>query len=220
MLVLRPEPGSSRTLAKAAALGLCARACPLFRVEPLDWSPPPATDFDALLVTSAQAVSMGGCGVASYRQLPVYAVGAATAHALRMAGFRSVIVGKSDGAAIAARIAADGHRAVLHLGGADVAAFDPGPLSITRIALYAAIDGAGRAELAAAIAPGMTLLVHSPRAGARLATLVDEPARAALRLVAISPAALAACGPGWASARAAADPTDEAMLALAAMLCK
>lgn len=218
--MLRPEPGATRTLAGAAALGLQARACPLFRIAPIDWTPPPAAGFDALLVTSAQAARIGGAGLEGYRGLPAYAVGAATAQALGAAGFPSVIAGAGDGGEIAARLATDGHRAVLHLAGADAAPFDPGPLSITRIAIYAAMEAAGRAELAALLMPDTLLLVHSPRAGARLATLVDQAARAALHLVAISPAALAACGPGWASARAAPDPTDEAMLALAAMLCK
>ncbi len=220
LLVLRPEPGASRTMARAALLGLTARICPLFRIEPRDWSPPPASDFDALLVTSAQTVRMAGAALARYRGLPAYGVGAATAAALREAGFGQVIAGDADGAAIARRIAADGRRAVLHLAGMDGAPFDAGPLALHRVALYAAVEAAGRAELAAALMPGAVLLVHSPRAGARLAALVDPADRGALHLVAISPAAQAACGAGWASAQAAAAPNDDAMLALAAMLCK
>lgn len=220
LLVLRPEPGASRTMARAAMLGLTARACPLFRIEPLDWSPPPASEFDALLVTSAQAVRLGGAALARYHGLPAYGVGAATAGALREAGFARVIAGEADGAAIARRIAADGYRAALHLAGANVASFDTGSLALCRVSLYAAVEAAGPAELAAALAPGMILLIHSPRAGARLAALVDPADRGALHLVAISPVAVIACGAGWASARAAAAPNDDAMLALAAMLCK
>ncbi|MDX3901276.1 MAG: uroporphyrinogen-III synthase [Sphingobium sp.] len=220
LLVLRPEPGASRTMARAALLGLAARACPLFRIEPLDWSPPPASEFDALLVTSAQAVRMGGAALARYHNLPAYGVGAATAAALREAGFAKAIAGEADGAAIARRIAEDGHRAVLHLAGADVAPFDAGPLALSRVALYAAVEAADRPELAAALAPGAVLLVHSRRAAARLATLVDPADRGALHLIAISPAAMAASGAGWASLQAAAAPNDDAMLALAAMLCK
>lgn len=220
LIVLRPEPGASSTMAKAAALGIAATACPLFRIEPADWTPPPAADFDALLVTSAQAVRTGGADLARYRGLPCYAVGTATAQALRGAGFDNVTAGDSDGAAIAARIAADGHRAVLHLTGADVAAFDPGPLRIRREALYAAVEAADRAALAAVLEPGAVLMVHSPRAGVRLNALVDDVARGALHIVAISPAALAMCGNGWASAQTADAPNDAAMLALAALLCE
>jgi uroporphyrinogen-III synthase len=219
LLVLRPEPGGSRTLARAAALGLDAVACPLFRIEALDWTPPPAEHFDALLVTSVQTVRIGG-GLPPYRDLPSYAVGQATGDALRLAGFGDVTVGDSDGAAIAARIARDGHREILHPAGADVAPFDTGPLTITRIAIYRSVEMADQATLAAFLTPGMTILVHSPRAGRRLAALVNVAMRGALHIIAISPAALADCGAGWASAQAADRPTDTAMLALAALLCE
>lgn len=220
LIVLRPEPGASSTMAKAAALGIAATACPLFRIEPIGWTPPPAADFDALLVTSAQAMRTGGAELGRYRNLPSYAVGTATAQAMDIAGFRDVTVGDTDGAAIAARIVADGHRTVLHLAGADVAPFDPGPLLIRREALYAAVEAADRETLAAVLEPGAVLMVHSPRAGGRLNALVEEAARRALHIVAISPMALAMCGDGWASARAADAPNDAAMLALATLLCE
>lgn len=220
LIVLRPEPGASSTMARAAALGISATACPLFRFVPIDWTPPPAVDFDALLVTSAQAVRSGAAHLARYHGLPTYAVGKATARALGMAGFTNVTAGDTDGAAIAARIAADGHCAVLHLAGADVAPFDPGPLLIHREALYAAVEAADRPALAAQLEPGAILMVHSPRAGRRLAALVDRTARETLHIICISPAALATCGEGWASMRAADAPDDAAMLALAALLCE
>lgn len=220
LIVLRPEPGASSTMAKAKALGIAATACPLFRIEPMGWTPPPADDFDAVLVTSAQAVRIGGGDLARYRGLPAYAVGKATAQALAAAGFEKVTAGNADGAAIAARIAAAGHRAVLHLAGADVAPFEAGSLRIRRETLYAAVDVADREALTAVLEPGAVLMVHSPRAGRRLDVLVDEAIRGAMHIVAISPAALAICGGGWASARAADSPNDAAMLALAALLCK
>lgn len=220
LIVLRPEPGASSTMAKAAALGIAATACPLFRIEPIGWTPPPAADFDALLVTSAQTVRTGGADLARYHRLPSYAVGTATAQALSMAGFNSITVGNTDGAAIAARIVADGHRTILHLTGANVAAFDPGPLLIRREALYTAVETADRDMLAAVVEPGAVLMIHSPRAGGRLNALVDEATRRALHIVAISSAALATCGDGWASVQAADAPNDAAMLALAALLCE
>ena len=36
VVVLRPEPGASETVARAAERGLDAVAIPLFRIEPLD----------------------------------------------------------------------------------------------------------------------------------------------------------------------------------------
>ena len=60
-------------------MGLAVRLCPLFAAEALAWTPPPAGDFYALLVTSAQTVRFGGATLQAYRTLPTYAVGAATA---------------------------------------------------------------------------------------------------------------------------------------------
>jgi uroporphyrinogen-III synthase len=220
VLILRPEPAAGRTAAKAAALGLDARVHPLFAPQPVDWTPPPAGHFDALLLTSAHGVRLAGPGLAAYRGLPAYAVGEATAQALRDAGFADVVAGAGDGSAIAARVAADGHRRLLHLGGTTVAPMAADAIDVTRIAVYSMMSLPSDPSLIADAVAGSVLLVHSPRAGERLAAQVAQDARAALRIVAISPAALAACGAGWASGQAAARPVDDEMLALAARLCE
>lgn len=220
LLVVRPQPGADATAARAAARGMQAVCYPLFAVGPLDWTPPPPQDHDALLLTSAHGVTQAGDALALYHGLPSYAVGERTAAALRTAGFDDVVAGDSDGAAIVRRIALDGHRRLLHIAGVDSASLDAGPMSITRIPVYAAREAGDAAGLAALAAPGMVVLVHSPRAGQRLAALLPEAVRGTLHLVAISPAALAAAGHGWSSVIAASRPDDDAMLALAARLCK
>jgi len=216
LIILRPAPGAGRTADKAMAMGLAVRLCPLFAAEALAWTPPSAGDFDALLVTSAQTVRFGGAALQAYRALPTYAVGAATAEALQEAGFADPVAGDGDASAIAARIAADGHRAVLHLSGEAVAPMDAEPLQVTRLPVYRMKPlPCDPPELS-----GGVLLVHSPAAGARLAEIVRENQRAMSDVVAISPAALAACGSGWASAQAADAPNDAAVLALARRLCE
>lgn len=219
LVILRPEPGASRTAARAAALGLTAQVHPLFAPRALDWTPPAADRFDALLLTSANAVRLAGARLTDYRNLPAYAVGRMTADALTQAGFADVIIGDRDASAIAGRIAADGHRTVLHLAGRTVAPMDAGPLRVERVAVYEMVrtqdDG-----LAARLAAGSILLVHSPRAGELLAERVATGQRTSLHLIAISPGALAACGGGWASAQAPESPDDERMLALAVRLCE
>lgn len=220
ILILRPEPAAGRTAAKATALGLDARVHPLFAPQPVDWTPPPPTDFDALLLTSAHGVRLAGRGLATYRGLPAYAVGEATARVLRAAGFADVVAGAGDGSAIAARVAADGHRRLLHLGGTTVAPMAAEGIDVTRIAVYSMISLPPDPALAADATSGSILLIHSPRAGERLAAQIDRDGRAALHIVAISPAALAACGAGWASGQAPARPVDDEMLALAARLCE
>ena len=197
-------------------MGLAVRLCPLFMAEAIDWTPLPADAFDALLVTSAQTARLAGPALHSYRQLPAYAVGTATADALRAAGFAEPVAGDGNGSAIAARIAQDGHRAILHLSGAAVAPIDAGPLQVMRAAVYRMTP----LHIDPIQMTGGIILVHSPAAGARLAEVLPEHQRATADIVAISPAALAACGSGWASAQAAEAPNDAAVLALARRLCE
>ncbi|WP_311269421.1 uroporphyrinogen-III synthase [Sphingobium sp. WCS2017Hpa-17] len=220
VLILRPEPAAGRTAAKAAALGMDARVHPLFAPQPIDWAPPVPEDFDVLLLTSANGVAFAGPALLHYRGLPAYAVGATTAQALAEAGFPTVIAGDSDGSAIAARIAADGHGRVLHLAGTTVAPMETGPLDMTRIAVYGMTALPPDPALIADAVPGSILLVHSPRAAARLAEQIRREGRKSLHIVAISAATLAACGNGWASGQFPHSPRDDEMLALALRLCE
>lgn len=220
VLILRPEPAAGRTAARAAALGMDARVHPLFAPQPIDWAPPVPEDFDALLLTSANAVAFAGPALLHYRGLPAYAVGATTAQALADAGFPTVIAGDTDGSAIAARIAIDGYVRVLHLAGTTVAPMEIGSLELTRIAVYGMTALPRDPALIADAVPGSILLVHSPRAAVRLAEQIGREARKSVHIVAISATTLAACGNGWASGQAPALPRDDEMLALALRLCE
>lgn len=220
VLILRPEPAAGRTAAKAAALEMDARVHPLFAPQPIDWSPPVPEDFDALLLTSANGVAFAGPALLHYRGLPAYAVGTTTAQALVEAGFPTVIAGDSDGSAIAARIAADGHVRLLHLAGTTVAPMETGALDIMRIAVYGMTSLPRDPALIADAVPGSILLVHSPRAAARLTEQIGREGRKSLHIVAISATTLAACGNGWASGQFPHSPRDDEMLALALRLCE
>lgn len=219
LLVLRPEPGAGETLRRAASMGMEAMAYPLFAIEPVDWTPPDPAGFDALMLTSANAVRMAGEALGRYRHLPAYAVGKRTADALARAGFDRIEAGEADGDAVARKMAEDGRRHALHLRGRDSAPIDPGLLRITPVINYAASEQGDAAGLAAIMRPGMIALVHSARAGRRLAALTDERLRPGISIVAISAAAQAACGNGWRAIASAERPIDEAMLALARHLC-
>jgi uroporphyrinogen-III synthase len=219
VLILRPAGGADRTAAAARASGLRPLRYPLFAVEPVDWDAPDAASFDAVLLTSANAARSGGPALARYAALPVHAVGATSAAAARAAGFTDVREGGGDIAGTLPLIAAAGHRRLLHLAGEDVRPFDAGALMIERRILYRAAPSGDAAGLAAALEDAAVVLVHSPRAGERLASLTAAPQRQARALAAISPAALEASGQGWAVAAAAVTPGDAALLALAGKLC-
>lgn len=219
VLVLRPEPGASATAARAAALGLAATVTPLFTTRAIDWDAPAADAQDALLVTSANAMRLGGAGLARLAALPIYAVGAATAAAARAVGFARVIVGDDDAAAIVMQAQADGVTRLLHLAGAEHRAVEMAGGTISRVIIYEAV-AASRLPTPArdALAAGAVALVHSPRAGTLLRTLAEAAGVAAdgIAVAAIS----ASAGQGWRTLAVAERPTDDALLAAAVRLCE
>jgi len=218
LIVLRPEPGASATLASARERGLDARAIPLFAIEPLPWVEPNPAAFDALLLTSANALRRAGPGLAALRGLPVHAVGDATAAAARDAGLEVVAVGDRDGAALVAAAAASGVRRGLLLGGRD-RALASDPIIAEAIAIYAS-DPMGVPVEALDRLTGSVVMVHSPRAARRVADLIDRAGidRRTVRLAAISAAAAQAAGDDWDRIAAAATPDDAALTALARAL--
>lgn len=210
--VLRPEPGATRTATRARERGLDVLVRPLFEVRPLAWTPPHPARFDALLLTSAAAVRHAGPGLAIFAKLPVVAVGPETARAAERAGLEVALTGDAGVVRALELARAAGLARLLHLAGRDHVASGPG---VEPVPVYASEPlpvelGWTRALL------GRTALLHSPRAAVRLAELVDRDAalRGRVSLAAISPGALSAAGAGWAAARAAAHPTDAAMLDL------
>ena len=219
VLIVRPQPGASATAARAEALGLERVVAPLFEVRPLEWKPPASVSFQAVLLTSANAARHGGEGLRAYANLPCYAVGEATAEAARAAGFRDVRVGKSDVAAVTAMMVADGIRFAFHPHGLHHVAFPELGIGGVGITVYEAAGVSALPDAARdAIAAGALALIHSPRAGSLLASLVED--RGAVRIAAISAPAAEAAGPGWLECHVAPSPRDEALLELAAKLCQ
>jgi uroporphyrinogen-III synthase len=216
LIVLRPEPGASATVERARAMGLDALAIPLFKIEPVAWVVPDSGMFDALLLTSANALEYGGAGLDQLRKLPVYAVGKATAAAAHDAGFEGAGFGNGGVEQVLATIPDD--LRLLHLCGQHrmtIAARQ----AITAVPVYCSVALPPPADLAHIA--GQTVAVHSTRAGQRLAELVDAAGidRATIRIAAISAAVADAAGAGWDRIEAAATPENSALLALAARLC-
>lgn len=218
LVILRPEPGASASLQRAKALGLDAAWMPLFEVRPLAWTPPDPVTFDAVLATSANALRHGGTGLEQFRHLPLHAVGQATAEAARDAGFAEVFAGSGDVGALLGSLRS-GLR-LFYPCGRDRRDLSSAPQAILSVPVYAA-EALPMPEGFAAIA-GAVVAVHSPRAGERLAELVDVAGidRSSIGIAAISEAAARSTGAGWAEVEHAAEPNDGALLELAARLCE
>jgi uroporphyrinogen-III synthase len=211
-LVLRPEPGASATVERLGRRGIRAFAAPLFAIEPIAWLAPDPRDFDGLLLTSANALRMAGDELLNLRQLPAFAVGEATAEAARSYGLDVRAAGRGGVDALLQSISPE--LRLLHLSGEHRTMPNRTPQPITSIVVYRATEIA-RPDLDAAL--DAVALVHSPRAGTRFASLIRE--RGSIAIAAVSRAAAEAAGAGWESVSVAAEPNDEALLALAASLC-
>ncbi len=243
VLIVRPAPGNAATVDAVVAIGLEPIVVPLFEVAPLAWDVPDPDGFDAVVMTSANAARHGGAGLARFTHLPLFAVGEATAEAARGVGFADVCIGAGDARDLAALIKPlplRGGAGVGTVNGsdasvpADIPHPNPSPqgeglrfvhftgidhrqiptdANITTIPVYDSRPLTPSARHSADIA-----LIHSPRAGARLAELT--PDRAATQIVAISPAAARECGSGWAAIHIADYPREHAMLECLARVCK
>lgn len=208
--VLRPEPGNAATAAAVEARGHTAIRLPLFEVRSVGWRAPDPASFDALLLTSANAVRHAGPALAGLADLQVWAVGRATASAAEGAGLRVAGIGDTDGAALLDQAAQAGVNAALHLTGREHT-LRQGGIIARLIPVY---DSA-----ALSVAPGRltalaesVALVQSPRAGARLAELVPAADRAKVAIAAISLRAAAAAGKGWRQAGVPSAPDTAALI--------
>lgn len=216
VIVLRPEPGASETVNRAKARGLDAFALPLFAIEPINWSAPEPGGFDALLLTSANAVRFGGEQLASLRGLPVHAVGKASGEAARDAGFDIASSGDAGVERLLGSLEAD--LKLLHLCGEDRTETDARQ-EITVVAVYRSKVIAPGPDIG--VAHDQCAVLHSPRAAQRFAELVGQQGadRSDITIVAISNATAEAAGSGWKRIAIADHPTDDAVLALVDRLC-
>jgi uroporphyrinogen-III synthase len=193
--VLRPEPGNRVTATAIEAAGRRVIRMPLFEARPVAWAVPDSADYDALIVTSANAMRHGGPGLVRLLELPVHAVGQVTAEAARRVGFEVAQTGTAGAAALLAQAETAGVRRALHLAGRD-RSIDPGGIVAEILTVYAsdALPVGDAARLSGAVA-----LLHSARAARRLAEIVEAEAidRGTIALVAISAQVAEAAGTGW-----------------------
>ncbi len=204
LLILRPEPGNSATVARANALGVQTVSVPLFEAKPVPWVPSRPANFDAILLTSATALRMAGPDLQDYFALPAYCVGQATASEAKASGFATVFTG-SHGVDEAVS-AAHGKR-LIHICGEDRIAPSDTAAPITPVICYQMVPRDVSASLATALAQAPVVLLHSPKAAQHFASLVRDKSRIAL--CALSPAIADAAGKGWEDVAISPKPRDD-----------
>lgn len=195
--ITRAEPGASRTAEQVRALGHEAFVAPLLQVRPLAGAGADLAGVGALAFTSANGVR-AFAALSSERDLPVFAVGAATAAAARAAGFTHISSGEGDVAALAEAIAArrgDLAGAVLHPAPVEPAGDLVGDLSARGVparaaAIYDTVPVPPTPELTARLRELDVVLLHSPKAARALAELLAAHPAPHLRALGLSAAVL------------------------------
>ncbi len=209
VLILRPEPGNAATVAQANLQGLNAVGYPVFEIEAVEWAAQRPSNYEAVLFTSANAVFHSGPGLETYRHLPVYAVGSATAKAARAAGLMVKAEGSQGIDALLARIQP---KKLLHLAGEDATLLSPNSHIIDQITVYRSRPIASPPPFWAILEQGPIVLLHSARAATFFRDLAKSAKIDRISIVAISAKVAMAAGSGWEAVALAAHPRDEAMI--------
>jgi uroporphyrinogen-III synthase len=187
--ITRARPGAEASAAWVRLLGHEAVVAPLLSVRDI----PGEIDLagvDALAFTSANGARAFAARSAA-RDLPVYAVGEATAAAAREAGFADVRTAEGDVAALARLIIEERPGSVLHAGarvpaGDLVGALNAAGIEARRLALYESVPtGLSAAPRAAYV------LAHSPAAARELAAMLYARPAPHLTVLCLSPAVAA-----------------------------
>lgn len=188
---------------------------PAFRLAPLAWSAPEPSQFDALLLTSGNAVRLAGPRLADYAELPVYAVGEATARAAQKAGLDVRHTGTEGAVALLPVAQAAGDTRLLWLAGRDRIVLDLEPgMTIETATAYESDALPPPPDFAQRVAAADAVMLHSPRAAAHFGWLCDVAgiARHMVTLAALSPAIAEAAGAGWTALVVAEAPSDASLL--------
>jgi uroporphyrinogen-III synthase len=216
--VTRARPGAEATARRLRALEFDPLVSPVLEVRPLEAAIDTA-GAAALAFTSANAVR-AFAGLAPGRGWPAFVVGEGTAAAAREAGFTEVDVAGGDVRALAQRLVeARPLGPVLNPTAAepaaDLAALLAGSgVEVRSVPVYQTVAVAP-AEALAVLDTVAAVLVHSPKAGVRLAGLLTSERLARLTFACISDAAARPLlTAGASTVRVAPFPTEADLLRL------
>ncbi|TMM50415.1 uroporphyrinogen-III synthase [Qipengyuania marisflavi] len=221
LFVFRPEPGWTATAVAARALGLNVFGHPLFVIEPAAWQCPAASNYNGVLIGSANVLRHGGDQLAALTNLPVYAVGQTTANAARTAGFTVAQTGVGGLQALLDTLGPEPLTLLRLAGEARVALTPPSHITVATQVVYRAaplpLDPACSSRLDGAVA-----VVHSGEAARRLRSECERLgiARGNTVLLALAPRIAEMAGSGWHSVQIAETADEGDLLALAQALCQ
>ena len=218
LVIIRPAPGAGKTARAARDMGLTPIVHSMFQAKPLRWEPPDPALYDALIVSSANALRLGGPALAALQTMPVHAVGEATASAARALGFDIATTGESGIEDLVRSLVQAGPQRFLRLAGRQHAKLvEPGML-IDTVIVYAIDPEPMPAPLKKRLQQGdVTVTLHSPRAARHFAAECDRRGldRNRIAVAALSDNVAEAAGTGWRGVAVADAPEDARLLSAA-----
>ncbi len=220
LLVTRPVEDAATLKERLEALGHQVILSPLLAIAPRPSITIPADDYQAVALTSANAVRSlaGSPHLDRLRHLPVMAVGPQSAAAARQAGFTRITEAGGDGVGLARHVIAalDPEAGpVLYLSGQDTASdftglLERGGLTARRVIVYEAIPAAALVPQAA---DAQGVVLYSPRSARHWLDLAKRHAIRAEAMVHYCLSAnIAAILPDAFATRVAARPVEDALL--------
>ena len=215
LLVIRPQPGADATAQRIRLAGHEAVVMPLFAVQPVEWDYPSPDQYDALLLTSGNAVRAAGQGLEGLRSLPVLAVGTATARAASEFDLAITATGNSGVDDLLRTARQLGYRRLLWLAGEDRTAVSvPEEISLDTRIVYRSAALPAPDCFSDNVQSAEVVMLHSPRAAEYFGRLCDGQSldRATLSLAALSPNIAEGAGSGWKAIIIAPEPNDASLL--------
>jgi uroporphyrinogen-III synthase len=212
LLIVRPQPGADATAARVEAAGHIPVCLPLFATQAVEWNLPEVGDFDAILLTSANALRHVDDRLGQLTRLPLHAVGQNSADYARRAGFDVKHVGSAGIESLLEQVDA---RRLLWLAGEDRTSFLPPPgMHIDCRIVYRSATLPVPDDFTGKLLDADYVLLHSARAASRFCSLVEEVEipKDRISIAALSQKIASAAGTGWANVRIAPAPTDNDLL--------
>lgn len=222
LVIIRPEPGATRTALLAESMGLAVHSFPLFAIQPLPWDLPERDAFDAVLLGSVNAIRHGGKAMAELVGTPAYAVGETTARAAQAAGLDVVATGKGQLQPVLNGVA-PAHRRLLRLCGRErVPLVPPAGVQLIERICYVSEPLPIPPRLAALLAQPAIVALHSAEAARHFAAQCTSAGldRHRIGIASMTERIAAAAGQGWQASIVAERAEDAALLALAARMCQ
>jgi uroporphyrinogen-III synthase len=216
LLIIRPQPGADATARMARLAGFDPIVFPLFEIQPVGWPAKDAKPYDAMMLTSANALRHAGKALDALSKLPVYAVGEATANAARAAGLRVASTGNADANAIIVQAAANSDMRLLWLCGEHQSSVHlPCGVTVDSVPVYNSAALPAPTALIELLSSPILAAVHSVRAARHLMAICDAHGidKIMITIAALSPAIAESASDGWAKILIADAPNDSALVA-------